>query len=310
MSEILLLGGTGFVSKACAKYLISRGYDIDILTRGKNKVDYDGFINHIICDRQNLDEMKKNLSDKNYSYILDFSGYKKKDIEILFKSINNIDSLKRYVFCSSGAVYALNDNHLTESSKIEPDNIWGNYAIDKLECENYIFDLIKNKNLHATIFRPSYIYGAGNNLYRESYFFDRILNNKVITIPDSDVKVQFINIIDVVKNFECAMYNDNDCRAYNLSTREDVTFEDFIKACGKTVGKDPIIKKVPLGDIDVRRDFPFRNINYCLDITNLRENGLHSPMYNLEQGLELTYKWYKSEKPELKDSRMDLVDSI
>ena len=83
MSEILLLGGTGFVSKACAKYLISRGYDIDILTRGKNKVDYDGFINHIICDRQNLDEMKKNLSDKNYSYILDFSGYKKKDIEII-----------------------------------------------------------------------------------------------------------------------------------------------------------------------------------------------------------------------------------
>ncbi|MCF0149191.1 MAG: NAD-dependent epimerase/dehydratase family protein, partial [Clostridium sp.] len=105
MSDILLLGGTGFVSKACAKYLISRGYDIDILTRGFRKVDYDGFVNHIICDRKNLTEMKKNLQDKNYSYILDFSGYVKEDIEILFESIKNIKTLKRYVFCSSAAVY-------------------------------------------------------------------------------------------------------------------------------------------------------------------------------------------------------------
>ena len=52
MSDILILGGTGFVSKACAKYLITRGYKIDILTRGKKAVDYDGFINHIILYAQ------------------------------------------------------------------------------------------------------------------------------------------------------------------------------------------------------------------------------------------------------------------
>ena len=310
MSDILILGGTGFVSKACAKYLITRGYKIDILTRGKKAVDYDGFINHIICDRKNISEMQKCFKDKNYSYILDFSGYTKEDIDILFKSINNLNNLKRYVFCSSGAVYALSDKRITENSKIEPNEIWGDYGKDKLQCEKMIFDLIEKNNLHATILRPSYILGAGNNLYREAYFFDKIINHEIIPIPEDNVKVQFIDILDVVKNFECAMYNDNDCRAYNLSTRQDITFQEFIEACGKVVGIDPIIKKIPVNKTDVRRYFPFRNINFCLDITDLRENGLHSPMYNIEQCLTHSYKWYCDKKPQLKDDRMDLIDEL
>ena len=39
MANILVLGGSGFVSEALSKYLIRRGYSIDILTRGKKKID-------------------------------------------------------------------------------------------------------------------------------------------------------------------------------------------------------------------------------------------------------------------------------
>ena len=51
MANILVLGGSGFVSEALSKYLIRRGYSIDILTRGKKKISFDGYENHILCDR-------------------------------------------------------------------------------------------------------------------------------------------------------------------------------------------------------------------------------------------------------------------
>ena len=41
MANILVLGGSGFVSEALSKYLIRRGYSIDILTRGKKKISFD-----------------------------------------------------------------------------------------------------------------------------------------------------------------------------------------------------------------------------------------------------------------------------
>ena len=46
MANILVLGGSGFVSEALSKYLIRRGYSIDILTRGKKKISFDGYENH------------------------------------------------------------------------------------------------------------------------------------------------------------------------------------------------------------------------------------------------------------------------
>ena len=37
MANILVLGGSGFVSEALSKYLIRRGYSIDILKEEKRK---------------------------------------------------------------------------------------------------------------------------------------------------------------------------------------------------------------------------------------------------------------------------------
>lgn len=310
MSDILLLGGSGFVSEALGKYLIRRGYKIDILTRGKKRIKYDGYVNHILCDRKNIYDMKCALKGKSYSYIFDISAYTKNDVEVLFNSLGNVDSLKRYIFCSTAAVYNDNKNITGENYPLGANEAWGDYALNKIKAEDYILNMTKNSSLRATIFRPSYIYGEGNTLYRESYFFDSILSNKVIPIPDDDVKVQFIHIEDLVKNFECAMYNPYDCRAYNLTSPKRFTWEEIINICGKIVGIQPKIKKIPINNLDVRSFFPFRSYDFNLDITALRENGFHSPMIYLEEGLNYCYNWYTKEKPMLEDKKMEMINII
>lgn len=78
MKSILIMGGTNFVSSSLAKYLIGQGYNIDILTRGIKKINYEGFREHLVCDRKSKDEMQEVLNGKNYEYIFDISAYTKR----------------------------------------------------------------------------------------------------------------------------------------------------------------------------------------------------------------------------------------
>ena len=67
------------------------------------------------------------------------------------------------------------------------------------------------------------------HIKERSYFFEKIINDEEIQIPDEDTKVQFIHIEDLVKNFECAMYNEFDCRVYNITHPVRYSFKNLLE---------------------------------------------------------------------------------
>lgn len=302
MKSILVMGGTIFVSSSLAKYLISKGYDVDILTRGLKEINYNGYREHLICDRKSKKELEEVLKERKYDFIFDISAYTKEDVEILLTSIDT-SALKKYIFCSSGAVYKPCDHVIKEDFEKGENPNWGQYGIDKKEAEDFII----NSSIPYVIFRPPYIYGENNNLYREAYFFDRIKNKQPIPMPyGNNIKTQFIHIHDLVRIFESAMDNKNSCKVYNVTNPELVSWEDFILTCGEVVGEKPIVKKIDGNEVNLpsRAYFPFRDVTYMLDISALKESGLHIPTISLKDGLRRAYDWYLNEKPNVNDSRM------
>ncbi|MBL4931201.1 SDR family oxidoreductase [Clostridium paridis] len=308
MKNILIMGGTTFVSSSLAKHLIKQGYSIDILTRGIKPLDYKGFRNHLICNRKSKSEVENILNGKSYEYIFDISAYTKEDVESILTSIDK-SNLKSYIFCSSGAVYKPSYELINEDDEKGENPNWGKYGTDKKEAEDYII----NSRVPYVIFRPTYIYGEGNNLYREGYFFDRIKNKKTIPMPNgSNTKTQFIHIDDLVKTFESAMLLEKKNKIYNITNPDVVTFEKLIIICGEVVNEKPNIIKIDRNKIrdDVRTYFPFRDVTYMLDIKKLLEDGLHVPSISLKVGLERTYTWYLDKKPQLEDKRMNRMEEI
>lgn len=302
MSSILVMGGTTFVSSSLAKYLIEKGYSVDILTRGNKKIKYEGIKEHLICDRKSKDEMEKVLKGRQYEFIFDISAYTKEDVEILLNTINK-NTLKKYIFCSSGAVYKPSNALIQEYFDRGENPNWGKYGIDKKEAEDFII----GSGVPYIIFRPTYIYGGNNNLYREAYFFDRILDNKVIPIPyGNNIITQFIHIDDLVNVFESAMKSQSESKIYNVTNSEIVTWEDIIEKCGKIIGKEPVVKKIDVDQVKLepRSFFPFRDVTYVLDIRQLIKDGLYEPQISLEEGLKKSYEWYRRVKPNLNDDRM------
>ena len=85
--NLLIMGGTEFVSKNAAIYFINLGYSVDIFTRGNKKVNYEGVSKHHIGDRKKITDLDI-LSDIQYDYILDISAYTLEDVTKLTEIIN------------------------------------------------------------------------------------------------------------------------------------------------------------------------------------------------------------------------------
>lgn len=310
--EILVMGGTEFVSSSIAKHMIYEGNTVDIFTRGRKKVNYEGIRNHLVGDRLSPDDLKKCLLDKRYDVIFDISAYTSEDVEKL-TSVINTSKLKRYIFCSSGAVYKPTEKMVAEDYPRGFNNNWRDYGLNKKKAEDYLFDLYKTDNFPITIFRPTYIYGDGNNLYREVYLFDRINKGLDIPIPKGYNKTQFIHINDLVKVFESAIYCDKSIgEAYNVTHREQITWKHLVKTSLKVMDKKIKIHEIDYKTMGIkpRQFFPFRDVTYLLNTEKLEKHGLYIPKINLEEGLIRSYKWYISEKPQLQDLKMDKMDFV
>lgn len=309
--NILVMGGSEFVSASLAKDLIRKGHIVDIFTRGIKLIKYDGFRRHIKGDRKNIEDLRKGLSEEKYDYVFDISAYTKEDVERIVNALNK-ENLKRYIFCSSGSVYIPSDN-LVDEAFARGENInWGDYGLGKKKAEDYLFEMFNSCGFPITIFRPTYIYGEENNLYREAYFFDRIVNGLPIPIPDSNARTQFVHISDLVKVFESAMYSEKSIgQAYNLTHPEEVTWDSLIETVIKVVEKKVDIKKVDKSlNIASREYFPFRDVMYLLDIEKSIKDELYIPQISLKEGLEKAYKWYCEIRPNLEDKRMDKVNYV
>ncbi|UZW14836.1 NAD-dependent epimerase/dehydratase family protein [Clostridium pasteurianum] len=309
--RILVMGGTEFVGSSLVKYLLNQNYTVDIFTRGIRPLKYSGVSNHYKGDRRIIRDLQKNIMDVKYDYVFDISAYKLIDVQNLLEVLN-IKNLKKYIFCSSGSVYKPSTNFITEDFSKGYNEYWGDYGLDKLQIENYLFDLFKNNKLPIVIFRPTYIYGEENNLYRESYIFDRLKYNKDIPIPNSTSKVQFIHINDLVKIFENAMYNKNVIgQAYNITYPDTIKWDELMSTAMKITNRYVNIKKIDsLLNIKSRQYFPFRDCTYLLDINKSICHRLYKPKISLIEGLTRSYKWYCEIQPKLKDDKMNKIEEV
>lgn len=301
--KILIMGGTGFISQCVAEHFINENYIVDIFTRGQRKVEITGYRNHIIGDRTSVEDLKQLTDD--YHYVLDVTGYTGNDLELLCNQLNTT-SLKRYILCSSGAVYKVSDEILDEQAKTGHNPFWNQYGLNKLDAENHLL----KSNLPATIVRPTYIYGPKNNLYRESYFFDRLKNNQPIKYPEGPFEIQFLHIHDFCMILSSIMASKKSIgEIYNVTHEEILTYgrmlDAFETVTGLTTERVPVPQEPSPA---ARRYFPFRAVTYKLSISKLKEHGLHVPKFDIHKGLKQTYEWYKATKPQLHDRSMTDIE--
>ena len=284
------MGGNQFVGKEIVKKFLEKDYTIYILNRGTRKN-----IEEVIffkVDRDNFIEMENILKNIDVDIIIDVSAYTEEQVDILHKVMKN--RFKQYILISSASVYNnIESTPANEESQTGENLIWGDYAKNKYLAEKKTIENSKIYNFKYTIFRPFYIYGVGNNLDRENYFFSRIKYNLPIYIPSKNNIIQFGYVEDLALAIESSIGNsDFYNQTFNISGDEYVTMSEFSEICGKVMNKKAIIKYINTEEnkIKARDWFPFREVNLFGDISKLENTGFRNT-YSLIQGLEKTYKY-------------------
>ena len=290
MKKILIMGGNQFVGKEIVKKFLEKDYTIYILNRGMRKN-----IEEVIffkVDRDNFIEMENILKNIDVDIIIDVSAYTEEQVDILHKVMKN--RFKQYILISSASVYNnIESTPANEESQTGENLIWGDYAKNKYLAEKKTIENSKIYNFKYTIFRPFYIYGVGNNLDRENYFFSRIKYNLPIYIPSKNNIIQFGYVEDLALAIESSIGNsDFYNQIFNISGDKYVTMSEFSEICGKVMNKKAIIKYINTEEnkIKARDWFPFREVNLFGDISKLENTGFRNT-YSLIQGLEKTYKY-------------------
>lgn len=160
MADILLIGGSGFVSGTTANQALEQGHNVWAITRGKRPLA-DG-ITPITVDRDDREAFSNAISALNQKWdlVIDGIGYDPEDAQqdiAVFR-----DKTDHLVFISTDFVFDPAHRkfpQLEESDYYLPDI----YGGKKRQCE---LEFINGDtgNMNWTIVRPCHIYGPGSKL--------------------------------------------------------------------------------------------------------------------------------------------------
>lgn len=283
MKKILVTGGTVFVSKYVAKYYVKKGYEVYVLNR--NTKPQAESVKLIEADRSNLGDVLKGY---HFDFVFDIVPYTATDIENL---VNALDSFGAYIMISSSAVYPETEKQpFVEEGRVGNNKFWGAYGTNKIEAEKLLQKLVPN----AYILRPPYLYGPGNNLYREAFVFDCAMANRKFYLPkDGKMKLQFLYVEDLCKFMDIILAEKPETHVFNVGDKEVVTIREWVEECYAVAGKEAEFVCV-YDECEQRNYFSFYDYEYYLDVSKQQE--LMKETKPLSEGLKEAYLWYKENK--------------
>lgn len=285
--RILVTGGTVFVSRFIAEYYVAQGDEVYVLNRGNHPQSPGTIL--IKADRQNLGDILKKYT---FDAVLDVTAYTEADVCALLDALGEF---RDYVLISSSAVYPESlPQPFSEEQPVGANKYWGAYGTGKIAAEKALL----NRVPHAYIFRPPYLYGPMNNVYREAFVFECAMQGRKFYLPqDGAMKLQFFHVEDLCRCIDGVLCNHPAQHIFNVGNDAVISVRAWVEQCYAVVGKTPELVEVR-SEENRRNWFSFSDYEYRLDVT--KQQTLIQTTVPLEEGLREAYAWYREHPEEVR----------
>lgn len=296
MKNMLVTGGTVFVSRAIASYFAEKDWHVSVLNR--NTREQPAGTDLIQADRYALGDA---LRAYHFDAVID-TAYCAQDVQQLLQALG---SYEEYVLISSSAVYPENTAQpFAEDAPLGSNRYWGTYGTDKIEAEEALLKADPN----AYILRPPYLYGPMNNVYREAFVFDCAMADRKFYLPGKgEMKLQFFHVQDLCRFIDLLLEKRTVQHIFNVGNRETISIRDWAELCYQAAGRKAEFVQVSQ-EIEQRNYFSFYNYEYCLDVSKQEE--IMSDTVPLSLGMQACYAWYLEHQSDvMKRPYMDYIDS-
>jgi 2'-hydroxyisoflavone reductase len=300
MENLLIVGGSYFAGRVFAEKLLERReFNVFVYNRGNltlNKKE----VTEIAGDRERPEQIRTRIPAMDWTAVIDFCAYTPEHIRSMVDNLPG--KLSHYIFISTTTVCTeTNDLPILESADkvLAPQPELGPYAdygFNKYRAECELAELSRFNGFHYTVLRPAVIYGRYNYAPRESYFFDLIEANRMITIPDSGLPLYSFLWVDDLASLILQSINNERIfgEAFNVCGPELISYERLLETLKIVCGRLPAVQRLSASEIDRRRlplPFPLdRHLIYSCDKIRKATGFDFTPFVN---GLRATWHHYR-----------------
>ena len=248
--NILIIGGTGNISRAVVENLIQRQHQVTLLNRGTTPAP--AGTQHIACDRSDTVALKTALHDKSFDCIIDFLCFTLLDAANIHAAVAG--NCQQFIFISSATVYAKPHNIPVQESAAKGNPV-SEYAQQKLATEQWFLEQ-HAKGFPLTIVRPSHTFGEQwipSPISKADFTIARrILDGKPIIVHDNGTSLWALTPADEFARALIGLIGNTNAigEDYHITTDEVMTWRSVYHSIGEGLGKAPDIIAIPSSFIE------------------------------------------------------------
>lgn len=266
-SKSLVTGGAGFMGSHVARLCLERGHDVVVLDDLSGGFDENvpakaTFVKGSINDASLVDEL---FATHRFDYVYHLAAYAAEGLSHFIRRYNyqnnligsmnlvnaslNAQTVKRFVFTSSIAVYGAGQTPMSEETTPTPEDPYGvaKYAVElDLAAAHEMF------GLDYTIFRPHNVYGENQNIgdrYRNvvGIFMNNVMQGRPMPVFGDGLQTRaFTHIDDVAPHIvDCVGNAAARNVVFNVGSESPRTVLDVAHAVAAAFGVKPEIAHLP-----------------------------------------------------------------
>ncbi len=249
--KLLILGGTGVISRAIVRQAIDKGFDVTMVNRGSRQIGFEASVRTIQADRADKAGFAEKLKAEKPDTVIDMIAFDAKDAAETLRLFR--DRAKQIIITSSIAGYARPYQSLPSREDRERPLLDSTFTYGRLKAEmdRYLLGEMQKPGAAITIIRPSLTFGPGARNFgtlRQNYnVVQRIKDGKpLVMVGEGTASWCFTYADDLAQGYILSCGNE---RTYNehfhITSDELVIWSDLYRFVGELVGREPVLNYVP-----------------------------------------------------------------
>lgn len=248
--KLLILGGTGVISREIVNEALIEGHEVTIVNRGSTKTQVPPEVELLKQDRRERDVFSALFSARTFDVVIDMICFDISDAQHTIDLFR--DKTSQIVIISSVAAYKR--PYLSIPVKEDKEEYWDDpeysYGYEKALMEKFLLKEIQ-AGTPITIVRPSLTFGSGSRnvgvLRQNAGILSRISQGKpLIMFGDGKNPWSFSFSGDMARGILGVTGNNKAIgQAFHIASQERTDWNDLYREFGKLVGKKPIIEYIP-----------------------------------------------------------------
>lgn len=244
--EVLVIGGTGNISREIVRALLHLGHEVVVVTRGRQPVP-EG-VRPVVVDRRDNIRFEAALRAESPDVVIDMIAYRREQSHLAVRPF--IGRIQHFIHCSTVMTYGppIERPFADETCALQART---DYGRNKIECDQFLLDQHLASGFPVTIVKPSYTYGEGNAIHRQvgddGRWISRLRRGlPMLSAGDGDKLFHFLPTRDAGRFFALlAGRKATFGQVYNMVHPAPMTWDEWHRLVMRAVGREVDIVHAP-----------------------------------------------------------------